>query len=279
MKNFLEKILTEKSNQVSGGNKGEKTIGPLKSHPKEKTNARIAIYDSLSSIPRIIKLSSSDYQEFINILSTKTYQLSQEKGGSIPFTIIKELIENLIHAHFKEIIITILNSGNTIKISDQGPGIKNKEMVFEPGFSTANQEMKKIIKGVGSGLPITKEILSFSGGSIKIEDNLSSGCVITINLPPTPYPPLKNIKKSTINQDKTSFKLNLSNRQKKVLFLVTEMGPIGPSDITKELKISLSTAYRDLLFLEDMGLVKANKQGKRSLTQKGIKYLEIFLKL
>lgn len=279
MKNFLEKILIEKGKQVSGEDKGEETIGPLKTPSKEKTDARIAIYDSLSSAPRIIKLSSSDYQEFIDILSTKTYQLSQEKGGSIPFTIIKELIENLIHAHFKEIIITILSNGNTIKISDQGPGIKNKEMVFEPGFSTANQEMKKIIKGVGSGLPITREVLSFSGGSIKIEDNLGSGCVITINLPPTPYPPLKNIKKSIVNQDKTSFKFNLSNRQKKVLFLVTEIGPIGPSDITKELKISLSTAYRDLLFLEDMDLIKANKQGKRSLTQKGIKYLEIFLKL
>ena len=168
MKNFLEKILTEKVEH--------KDEHPCLDAPNEDSHkklsggegARIAVYDNPSSTPRVVELSREDYQEFINVLSTKTYRLSQEKGGGVPFTIIKELIENLIHAHFKEVVITILNNGNTIKISDQGPGIKDKKKAFKPGFSTADQEMKRVIKGVGSGLPIVKELLTLTGGSILI---------------------------------------------------------------------------------------------------------------
>ncbi|MDO8886381.1 ATP-binding protein [Candidatus Oleimmundimicrobium sp.] len=288
MERFLEKILKEKSDSGDGNPKG-KDRGPENNLLSQETRkklikgegARIAVYDTPSSAPRVIELSHDDYQEFINILSTKTYQFSQEKGGGVPFTIIKELIENLIHAHFKEVIITILDNGNTIKISDQGPGIKDKEKAFEPGFSTANQEMKKIIKGVGSGLPITKEILKITGGSIKIEDNLNTGSVVTIKLPSTPSLATKSMPadtpKAKTSKESDSSKFNLSNRQKKVLFLVTEVGPVGPSKIAKELNLGLSTAYRDLSFLEELGLVKANEQGKRGLTQKGIRYLEIFL--
>ncbi len=278
MKSFLEKILAEGKECQKTGFLDER---PLKTDRGK--GARIAVYDAPSSAPRIVDLSGDDYQEFINILSTKTYQLSQEKGGGVPFTIIKELIENLIHAHFKEVVITILDNGNTIKISDQGPGIKDKEKAFKPGFSTADYEMKKVIKGVGSGLPIVKELLTLTGGSVLIEDNLNSGSVVTINLPPTPTSTHNLIpgapQKIKTSKEESSFKFNLSNRQKKVLFLVTEIGPIGPSKITKELKMSLSTAYRDLLSLEGLGLVKSNEQGKRSLTQKGIRYLEVFLKL
>jgi len=270
VKNFLEKVLAEKNARPREQGLVEKKEG----------GARIAIYDSLASAPRVVELSRQSHEEFINVLSTKTYQFSQEKGGRIPFTVIKELIENLIHAHFNEIVITILDGGNTIKISDQGPGIKDKERVFWPGFSTADQEMKKIIKGVGSGLPIIKEVLGFSGGSIKIEDNLGSGTVITIALPLISRgQPEKIINKSLFNKTKESPQFNLSNRQKKVLFLVAEMGPMGPSRIAEELNIGLSTAYRDLLFLEEFGLIKSDERGKRNLTQNGIKNLEVFFKL
>ena len=42
--------------------------------------------------------------------------------------------------------------------------------------------MKHYIRGVGSGLPIVKEYLDFSHGTITIEDNLGTGAVVTISL-------------------------------------------------------------------------------------------------
>lgn len=269
MKELLEKIIYE--NNKKGADHKEFLLSG-----KELPSARVAIYDSLRALPRIVELSDEDLSQFTNLLSTKTYQLSQSKGGKIPFTIIKEVVENLIHAYFKEVIVTILDEGNTIRISDQGPGIKDKRRAFEPGFSTATKTMKKLIKGVGSGLPIVKETLSFVGGNITIEDNLEEGTVITLRMPEEV--PRLETPPSFKNKAKESPEFKLSERQKKILFLVTEIGAIGPSRIVQELEIGLSTAYRDLLYLEEQNLIKSDGQGKRSLTSKGIKYLDMILK-
>lgn len=94
---------------------------------------------------------------------------------------IKEVVENLLHADIQEAVITILPDGNTIRVSDQGPGIPDKEKAFLPGFTTASSKMKEIVRGVGSGLPIVKDSMRSIGGTILIEDNLKQGCVITLS--------------------------------------------------------------------------------------------------
>ena len=269
MKSFLEKIIEEK-----GDSKSE---GPLRSEPESFSDdseytappARIAVYDSLSSPPRVVELQANKYEEFINLLATKTYRFSQEKRGTVPFTVIKETIENLIHACFLGVTITVLDNGNTIRISDQGPGIKSKEKALEPGFSTATREMKKIIKGVGSGLPIAGEVLACAGGTLKIENNLEEGTVVTLSIPE------KAQTEDANNNETARDEAVLSTRQKQVLFLVTELGSTGPSEVANELGISLSSAYRDLLYLESHNLIKASGQGKRSLTAQGVEYLDV----
>jgi hypothetical protein len=163
-------------------------IENLKSSTNQKNNnslkilVRIAVYDNLRSIPRIIDLNFVSIDDFINNTAEKIYSVSREQGGRIPFTIIKEVVENLIHANFSEIVITILNNGNKIMISDQGPGIPDKERAVQPGFTSATSEMKKYIRGVGSGLPIVKETISFSGGSIDIKDNIKNGTVVILSI-------------------------------------------------------------------------------------------------
>ena len=52
------------------------------------------------------------------------------------------------------------------------PKAKKAQM---PGFSSATSDMKRYIRGVGSGLPLVKEYLSFSHGRITIEDNIKCG--------------------------------------------------------------------------------------------------------
>ncbi|MCE5328756.1 hypothetical protein LLG07_00220 [bacterium] len=143
---------------------------------------RIAVYDNFTSIPRIIDLRHDSINDFINVTTEKIYNISHEQGGKIPYTIIKEIVENLIHARFTEIIVTILNNGNEIMISDQGPGISDKEKAMLPGFTSATREMKKFIRGVGSGLPIVKETIRFSGGSIDIRDNMNKGTVVILKI-------------------------------------------------------------------------------------------------
>lgn len=253
---------------------------------------RIAVYDNMRSIPRIIDLNFNDINNFINETSEKTYNLSHEIGGSIPYTLIKEIIENLIHADFKEVVITVLDRGNHIIVTDQGPGIEDKEKAFLPGYTTATSKMKEYIRGVGSGFPIIKETITFSGGSIDVKDNIKRGTVISLKLGLTKdgekvHDPgsetavvlpsdIESEKKTQIDiLDKFNGKL-LSDRQKKILFVILELEEAGPSKISKELGFSLSTSYRELIYLEKNKLLTSSSSGKRRLSEKGIKYLEYY---
>lgn len=276
-----------------------------KREERERFQVKIASYDSLHTIPRVVDIDSDDIRELINKTAEKVYQFSHEKGGKIPFIVINEIVENLIHANFEEATISIMPDGNTICIADQGPGISDKRKAFLPGFSSATREMKKYIRGVGSGLPIAKESMTLMGGAIDIEDNLKKGVVVTLTMhhrhhqevrrdkpsPQTSLPEKKGMesenhidnerdekgkkieKDSERDFDATSIDESMTPRQKKVFLLIGEMGEAGPSTVAGELNMSLSTAYRDLVALEDEGLVECVEGGKRRLTRKGIKYL------
>src|SRR4030042_4985844 len=159
-----------------------KLLSPLEQEVISSISGRIAIYDNMRSIPRVIEISFDSITRFLDETPQRIYSISHELGGKIPYTIIKEVVENLIHANFTEIIITILNNGNHILISDQGPGIIDKEKAFLPGFTSATSMMKKYIRGVGSGLPIVKETIVFSGGSVDIADNIKRGTVVSLKI-------------------------------------------------------------------------------------------------
>jgi len=270
MRDFLRQLIEERNLKKEKKNTNKKVSENKISSTVKKV--RIALYDSFASTPQIIDLQEDEIRKFMDLLSQKTYQYSHERGGKIPFVVIKEVVENLIHANFREVVVSIYKNGNVIRISDQGPGIGDKVKAILPGFTTANEEMKRYIRGVGSGLPIAKESIELSGGSINIADNLSSGTVITLSLPTYGY---KGIG-STKREQKSSQQISLSKRQSKVLFLITELSKSGPSKVASELKISLSTAYRELVFLEDIGFIKSDKRGKRSLTKRGLEFLENF---
>ncbi len=252
--------------------------------------ARIALYDNMASIPRILDIKCMGISDFIDAAPQKVYSLSHEMGGVIPYTIIREVIENLIHAEFSEITITILGDGNHIIVSDQGPGIDDKEKAFHPGYTSATTKMKEYIRGVGSGLPIVKETITFSGGSIEITDNIKRGTVVSLKLlsqkkVPPPATTLKSLETPELDSAITAMDSGtfnrldtktLSDRQKKILFIVVELEEAGPSTIARELGFSLSTSYRELAYLEKNKLLVSTGSGKRGLSKKGIKYLEYY---
>ncbi len=238
--------------------------------PPEEPEVRLAIYDSPLTTPRVISLSGEDFETLIGELAAQTYNYSHERGGRIPFVVLREVVENLIHAYFRDAVITILDDGDTIRISDQGPGIRDKQRALQPGFTTATREMRHFIRGVGSGLPVAKEQLAFLGGTLGIEDNLDRGTVVTLSLARAPAAPGSAAPRQRSRPDLTS-------RQKKVLLLIGEFGAAGPTTMAKELDISHSTAYRELRALEHLKLVQSKSSGKRTLTEDGIIYLgEIF---
>ena len=228
---------------------------------------RIAIYDTLTSPPRVVSVEERDVPGLIAALAEKTYHSCREQGGNVPFTVINELIENLIHAYFCDVVITILDAGRIVRISDHGPGVDDKERAFLPGFTTATTEQRRFIRGVGSGLPIARESLGFLRGAITVEDNLGGGAVVTIKMPQQPT-------LEVAAQPAASAAPRLTTRQKKILVLLMELNVAGPSALAKELGVAPATAYRELHLLEEMGLVHSRGDGKRSLTEGGMGLLE-----
>jgi hypothetical protein len=240
--------------------------GPRTVVASSPTEARIAIYDGLIAAPRVVDLLADDLSAAIEQLASRTYGLALERGGSIPYTIIREVAENLIHAGFREVVVTILDDGATIRFSDQGPGIADKEKVFLPGFTTATSDMKHIIRGVGSGLPIVRETLAFAGGTIEIDDNLGSGTVVTLRAALPAEAPVDEADEVALPR--------LTDRQKHVLSIILEMGSVGPTMLSRELEVGVATAHRDLALLESAGLIAADQIGQRTLTPYGVTCLE-----
>ena len=146
--------------------------------------ARIAVYDDASAAPRVVVIEPCDVRDYLEQITAAVNRLSHEQGGTIPFMVIREIVENFIHAYFQAPTITILDDGNTIRFSDQGPGIKEKSLALEYGTSSATEEMKHYIRGVGSGLPYVQQYMADKGGSLEVEDNISGGTVVTISTHP-----------------------------------------------------------------------------------------------
>lgn len=252
------------------------------------TTARIAVYDDLRSAPRVIEVEPAETGEYIEQLAQAVYEQSQNLGGSIPYTVIRELSENFIHARFTEVVISIFDHGDTIRFADQGPGISHKKQAQMPGFTSASEPMKEYIRGVGSGLPLAREYLSMSNGSISIEDNMGSGAVVTISLARdlTPERDAEQDKRHVEEKPAAAPKAprkadaghgvpDLTDRQKRILLLFSTHGHLGVTDIVKLTGMPQSSVHLEFKKLEEMGLVVKGASQKRELTEEGTQVVEL----
>ena len=173
-------------NEHINGVREERKEGELASKraPKTMYAARIAVYDDMLSTPRVIVIEPQDIRTYLEETTNAVYQCMKEQGGHISLMVIREIVENFIHAHFAEPIISILDGGDTIRFADQGPGIDDKERAFDFGVTSANSEMKRYIRGTGAGFPMVQEYLENAGGAVSIEDNMGNGTVVTVSLNP-----------------------------------------------------------------------------------------------
>ena len=249
---------------------------PLDTTPDETqltvSVGRIASYDiGMGAAPRVVEVDVRPIPEYIESLASQAYTIAKDLGGSIPYTAIRELTENFIHAGFAEPVISILDSGNTIRFADQGPGIREKDKARLPGFTSATATMKRHIRGVGSGLPIVRDFLHLNGGSLTIDDNVNTGTVVTITtvgagdqvrLVPEPQEARAVLRRP-----------ELSPRQMRVLALLLDRETLGPTVISNETGIPIATAFRDLEHLEERGLIQTTADRQRVITQAGFDYL------
>jgi hypothetical protein len=273
MESFLDRLLAG-DQAASGTRQGAAATGSAETAtavdpalaPSGSAAPRIAVYDTLTSPPRVVTVEEKDVPALIASLAEKTYHSCREQGGNVPYTVINELIENLIHAFFLDVVVTILDNGRVIRISDHGPGIPDKDRAFLPGFTTATTDQRRFIRGVGSGLPIARESLGFLRGAVTVEDNLGSGAVVTIRMPQQAAEPAPARTGPP--------RPELTTRQTKVLVLLMELNAAGPSPLARELGVSTATAFRELRLLEQMGLIHSLGDGKRVLTEDGMDLLE-----
>jgi len=234
---------------------------------------RIAVYTEAHTPPLVVPVTDfpptdEHLADLIDALSVRAHTLAHDQGGLLPLSVFRELIENLVHASFAGVVVTILDGGNTVRISDRGPGIPDKDAAQRPGFTSADARAKGFIRGVGSGFALVRETLTRLGGVLEIEDNLGRGTVVTARVQPHSNMPLAPATLPTYN---------LPERQLKTLLLAVELAPVGPTRIAQELGVSTSTAYRDLMTLEEAGFVASGPTGHRSATDAGLAYLDAVL--
>lgn len=250
--------------------------------------ARIAVYDDAAAAPRVVIVDPTDVRSFLEEVTATVNRLAREQGGTIPFMVIREIVENYVHAYFASPIISILDNGNTIRFSDQGPGIADKELALEYGTTSATEEMKRYIRGVGSGLPYAQQYMTDKGGSLEIEDNINGGTVVTISVRPAEdaraiasgkarqreHQSVQTAQETTTTSTTdtpntvTLPEIQLSERERQALALLASKGETGPTDLTKEYGLSGPTWSRVLQSLAREGL--ATKTGQKyELTEIG----------
>ena len=168
-----------------GGSAAAPAADAVENAPNQASyTIRISVYDDMLSTPRVIVVEQSDVRTYLEDVTNTVYRTMKEQGGKLSLMIIRELVENFIHAQFSEPVISILDNGNTVRFADQGPGIGDKERAFEFGVTSADREKKRYIRGTGAGLPMVQQYVENAGGAIAVEDNLGAGTVVTVSVDP-----------------------------------------------------------------------------------------------
>jgi hypothetical protein len=229
----------------------------------------VAHYADARTPPDVYSIPAQDTATALRDAGDLVERLARAAGGRLPSIAIREIILNIAHAGVGGAVVSLLDGGNTLRVSDRGPGLPDKERALLPGFTTAGPALRTLVRGVGSGLGIARECLAVLGGTLELDDNLGGGAVVTARV--------LALLPETAPHAAPAGGVELSERQLRTLLLILELGPVGPTPVAKELRVSPSTAYRDLVLLEEAGLVSAAEGGLRSATDEGLAYLQTVL--
>ena len=130
-------------------------------------SARIAVYPP-GADPEITEISAADPRSATAKFTRSVIGKVRELGGEVPEEAVREVLENLVHAEYRGVIVSVLEGGNVVRVSDKGPGIQNKERAVEFGFSGASSEALEQIRGVGSCLCMARSSSEKAGRSLTV---------------------------------------------------------------------------------------------------------------
>lgn len=235
-----------------------------------RRSVRIAIYHSDEEPPATADVVAATPRELIERVAEQALTVLQSEGSSIPEAAVRAVVENLVHADFQGAVVSILDRGARVVVSDSGGGIADPGRALEAGYTTADGDLRKVIRGVGCGLSVAREAVERGGGSLTVGPNLGRGAVVTLLAgraggrgvaTPRVQPPGEQSVETTAAA--------LPPRRVQVLLLMADGREVGPSEVADHVGLSLTTAYRDLSKLEHDGLVSYTARGKRRISEHG----------
>ena len=129
--------------------------------------------DSSRRHARVCRMDTVGHVESV---ASITYKLSRARGGAIPYTVIRELAENFIHARFDGALVLVSPDGNGIGFLDKGNGLSEGIDPHRTRASTADELTRKYIRGVGAGFAIVRDWADSDGGrDFWYDENMKHG--------------------------------------------------------------------------------------------------------
>ena len=211
--------------------------------------ARVAVYGSADEPPAVETLRADDAITLIEELCDAVDQRSP-----LPAPAVREVIENLVHAGFRDAVVSILDGGHTLRVTDHGPGIDVRFWACVPVFCPAGSFFGGGVGGGGGGLPVASSMMQQAGGRLVIEENLGAGAAITMSLPAPTVPAPEPV---------------CSDTARLIMALLLEIGSGRPDRLARELDRDRGECGRELALLQHRGLVSREPGGVHRLTEAG----------
>lgn len=218
--------------------------------------ARIAVYLEPSEPPTVSEIAGDDP----GMLIERIFE-AVARWAKLPIIAIREVIENLVHADFRDALVSVFSGGHVVRVSDSGPGIADPERAMQPGFTTAAAAERAVIRGVGSGLPLAAAVIGAEGGTIEFAQNLAGGTVVTLTTP------------TSVIEDDSEMSVMPGADDRLIMALLLEMGPSTPERLASELAWTIGRCGRELVVLESRGMISRDLDGRRTLTPSGSRLL------
>lgn len=251
--------------KAADGNRRRRTAKGKAKRPSKYV--RVAVYGD-GSVPPHTEDVPVAARRGATAAADRVAAIVQDASGRVPAAAIHEVVANLAHAEYQGAAVTVLDQGNRVRVSDCGAGISDVERALLPGYSSARGALRSKIRGVGAGLPLAKAAMEAVGGRLTVDSNIAGGVVVTLD---ARAPEMAREEPPAQAQE-------LSDRHKRVLALLREVGEAGPTMVAQELGAGIGTAHRALTALEHRGLVVSDARGKRRLTDEGLRQLGLIFR-
>lgn len=210
---------------------------------------RVAVWTGASEPPVVEVVEHDDPVVLIEAACEVVYERSP-----LPAPALREIVENLVHAGFRDAVVSVMDGGATVRVADHGPGIEDPLRALQPGVSTARADARAVVRGVGSGLPLAQAVMAAAGGTLEIAGNLGGGAVVTLAGPVPAIGAAEPI---------------CSEVAREILALLLEVGAADAERLASELARPRAECGRELALLGHRGLVGRDAGGARRLTEAG----------